>query len=63
MEKQTYLAPGAHVIGDVTLGDHVGIWYNAVVRGDTGSIVIGENSNIQDNCTLHTDDKFSVFIG
>ena len=63
MEKQTYLAPGAHVIGDVTLGDHVGIWYNAVVRGDTGSIVIGENSNIQDNCTLHTDDKFSVSIG
>ena len=63
MEKQTYLAPGAHVIGDVTLGEHVGIWYNAVVRGDTGSIVIGENSNIQDNCTLHTDDKFSVSIG
>lgn len=56
MNRQTYLAPGAHVVGDVTLGENVGIWYNAVVRGDTGSIFIDDNSNVQDNSTLHTDE-------
>lgn len=58
-----FLAPGAHVVGDVTLGDNVGIWYNAVVRGDTGSIFIDDNSNVQDNSTLHTDAGHSVHIG
>ena len=58
-----FLAPGAHVGGDVTLGDNVGIWYNAVVRGDTGSIFIDDNSNVQDNSTLHTDAGHSVHIG
>ena len=41
-----FLAPGAHVVGDVTLGENVGIWYNAVVRGDTGSIFIDDNSTV-----------------
>ena len=63
MEKKVFIAPGAHVVGDVTLGENVGIWYNAVVRGDTGSIFIGDNSNIQDNCTLHTDVNHSIHIG
>ena len=58
-----FLAPGAHVVGDVTLGDNVGIWYNAVVRGDTGSIFIDDNSNVQDNSTLHTDEGHSIHIG
>ena len=63
MSRKTYLAPGAHVVGDVTLGDNVGIWYNAVVRGDTGSIFIDDNSNVQDNSTLHTDVGHSIHIG
>ena len=63
MNRQTYLAPGAHVVGDVTLGENVGIWYNAVVRGDTGSIFIDDNSNVQDNSTLHTDEGHSIHIG
>ncbi len=63
MEKQTYLAPGAHIVGDVTLGNDVSIWYNAVVRGDTGSIFIGDGSNVQDNCTLHTGTGHSIHIG
>lgn len=58
-----FLAPGAHVVGDVTLGENVGIWYNAVVRGDMGSIFIDDNSNVQDNSTLHTDAGHSVHIG
>ncbi len=53
MAVQTYIAPNATVIGDVTLGENVNIWYGAVVRGDNGAIVIGEGSNIQDNCVLH----------
>ena len=63
MNRQTYLAPGAHVVGDVTLGENVGIWYNAVVRGDTGSIFIDDNSNVQDNSTLHTGEGHSIHIG
>ena len=63
MNRRTYLAPGAQVVGDVTLGENVGIWYNAVVRGDTGSIFIGDNSNVQDNSTLHTDEGHPIHIG
>lgn len=58
-----YIASGAFVIGDVTLGENVGIWYNAVVRGDTNSIYIGNNTNVQDNATLHTDKDFKLHIG
>ncbi len=64
MENKTvYLAGGAVVVGDVTLGENVGIWYNAVVRGDTNSIVIGSNTNVQDNATLHTDKDYKLHIG
>ena len=63
-KKETiYIAPGAFVIGDVTLGENVGIWYNAVVRGDTYSIYIGNNTNVQDNTTLHTDKDFKLHVG
>ena len=63
MKQDIYIAPGAYVGGDVTLGSQVGIWYNAVVRGDCGSIRIGDQTNIQDNCTIHTDENFFVQIG
>ncbi len=48
-----WIAPNATVVGDVTLGENVSIWYGAVLRGDSGAISIGENTNIQDNCILH----------
>ncbi len=48
-----FIAPTAAVVGDVTLGENVSIWYSAVLRGDEGAIKIGEDSNIQDNCTVH----------
>lgn len=63
MNKNIFIAPGAHVVGDVHLGENVGVWYNAVVRGDTSTITIGHNSNIQDNTTVHTDTDFQVNIG
>ena len=48
-----YLAPNATVVGDVTLGENVSIWYGAVLRGDNGAIHIGAGTNIQDNCVVH----------
>ena len=49
----TYIAPNATVVGNVTLEPGVSIWYGAVLRGDCGAITIGENSNVQDNCVIH----------
>ena len=50
---KTYIAPNATVVGNVTLADGVSVWYGAVLRGDTGTITVGENSNVQDNCVIH----------
>ena len=63
MDKKIFLAKGAHVTGQVSLGNQVGIWYNAVVRGDCDSIQIGNGSNVQDNVTIHTDKDYPVRIG
>ena len=48
-----YMAENATVTGDVRLDENVNIWYGAVLRGDSGTITIGEGTNIQDNCVLH----------
>lgn len=58
-----FIAPGAVVIGNVTIHEGVSIWYNAVVRGDSAPIVIGRRTNIQDNCTLHVDADAPLTIG
>jgi carbonic anhydrase/acetyltransferase-like protein (isoleucine patch superfamily) len=58
-----FIAPGAMVIGDVTISEGASIWYNAVVRGDVAPIVIGRRTNIQDNCTLHVDADAPLTIG
>ncbi|OCP20913.1 MULTISPECIES: gamma carbonic anhydrase family protein [unclassified Ensifer] len=58
-----YLAPGAIVIGDVRIGRDVSIWFNAVLRGDNEPIVLGDGSNIQDGCVIHTDPGYPVEIG
>lgn len=47
--SNTFIAPGAHVVGKVTIGENVGIWYNAVAHDDMEEIIIGDNSNIPDN--------------
>ena len=51
--SEVYIAPNATVVGDVTLHKNVNIWYNAVLRGDSGAIVIGEGTNVQDHCVIH----------
>jgi len=58
-----YIAPSADVIGDVTLGDGVSIWFNVVIRADKDSITIGAGSNIQDGAVLHVDPGYPLHVG
>ena len=58
-----WVAPDAHVIGNVTLGSDTGIWFGAVLRGDNEPIVIGDETNIQEGAMLHTDPGAPISIG
>jgi len=58
-----WVAPTAVVIGKVKLKKNASVWWNAVVRGDNELITVGENSNVQDGCVLHTDPGFPLTIG
>ncbi len=60
--KNVFIAPTAVIIGDVEIKDNASIWYGVVIRGDLASVTIGENSNIQDNCTVHTDTDHPAVI-
>jgi carbonic anhydrase/acetyltransferase-like protein (isoleucine patch superfamily) len=53
VDETVFIAPGAHIIGDVTIGKESTIWFNAVLRGDEAPIVIGARCSIQDNSTCH----------
>jgi carbonic anhydrase/acetyltransferase-like protein (isoleucine patch superfamily) len=61
--RDAFIAEGAMIIGDVTIGEGASVWYNAVVRGDIAPIRIGRRTNIQDNCTLHVDEGAPCVIG
>ena len=62
--EKCFLADNATITGDVIIGNHCSIWFNAVIRGDVHSVRIGNNVNIQDNATVHcTYQKASVSIG
>lgn len=58
-----YVAHNATVIGNVRLQQDSSIWFNTVVRGDNEPIELGEGSNIQDGCVLHTDPGYPMHIG
>lgn len=58
-----FIAPGAIVLGDVSLGRDASIWYNTVVRGDMAHITIGDESNIQDLSLVHVDEGVPCTIG
>jgi carbonic anhydrase/acetyltransferase-like protein (isoleucine patch superfamily) len=62
-EGRYWIAPGAQVIGRVSLGEDVGVWFNAVIRGDNELIRIGARTNIQDGCVLHSDEGSPLSIG
>ena len=63
MEKTYYQAPTAAVLGDVELGDGVSVWFSSVVRGDENRIKIGNQTNIQENCTVHVEEGHPVLVG
>lgn len=63
IDETVFIAEDAAVIGDVNIGEGSSIWYSAVVRGDIENITIGKYSNIQDNCTVHTETNIPTKIG
>ncbi len=58
-----WVAPDAAVIGCVVLAAGASVWFGAVLRGDNEAITVGQGSNIQDLCVLHTDPGFPLTIG
>ncbi|MBQ8519546.1 MAG: gamma carbonic anhydrase family protein [Agathobacter sp.] len=58
-----YMAEGAKIVSDVSIGEGSSVWYNAVIRGDSNPIVIGENTNVQDNAVLHVSHSHAMSIG
>ena len=63
IDPSAYLADSATVIGKVHLGANVSVWFGATLRGDTEPLVIGDNSNLQESCVLHTDTGYPLTIG
>ena len=63
VEGVVFVAESADVIGSVVLKDKSSVWFNAVVRGDSDEIIIGEETNIQDGAVLHTDPGIRLILG
>ncbi len=58
-----FVADTATIIGSVRLKDKASVWFNCVLRGDNDWLVVGERSNIQDGCVLHTDPGIELIVG
>jgi len=63
IHQSAWIADSAHVMGAVHLHANTSVWFNAVIRGDTETITIGEGSNIQDLAVIHADNGLPVVIG
>ena len=63
LDPSAFVAPGAVVVGAVELGARSSVWFNTVVRGDSAEIRIGEDTNVQDNSTVHVDEGFPALVG
>ena len=63
IDASVFVAEGARIVGNVTIGKNCGVWFNAVIRGDDEPIVIGNNTNVQDNVTLHTGVGYPLKVG
>ena len=61
--EKVFVAEGACLVGDVTIGDDSSVFYNAVLRGDLAEIKIGKRTNIQDNVTVHVSTGVGVYVG
>ncbi|WP_413299504.1 gamma carbonic anhydrase family protein [Bacillus sp. 1P10SD] len=62
IHDSVFVAPGAYIIGNVQIGKESTVWFNAVLRGDDGPIIVGERCSIQDNSTIHLYEGFPVII-
>jgi len=62
-EEAAFVAPGAHVVGDVQLGEDSSLWYGVVARGDVERIRVGARTNVQDNSVLHADPGHPCVLG
>lgn len=58
-----FVAPTATIAGDVTIASGVSVWFGAVIRAESAPVRIGARTNVQDNCTIHTDEDAPVVIG
>lgn len=58
-----FVAPGATVVGDVSIGEEASVWFGAVLRGDINRIIIGAQTNIQDAAVVHLADAHAAIIG
>lgn len=63
VDLSVFIAPGAKLVGDVTIGAQSSVWFNAVLRGDREAIRIGRQSNVQDLCLLHADPGAPCTLG
>ncbi|KYZ75122.1 gamma carbonic anhydrase family protein [Anaerosporomusa subterranea] len=63
IDKKSFVAEGARVIGKVTMKEFSSIWFNSVARGDVNRIELGRYSNVQDNSVLHVADDCTTIIG
>ena len=63
IDETAYIAEGARIVRDVVIGRGSSVWFNAVLRGDDNQIVIGERSNIQDNCVIHVGRDHPTVVG
>ena len=63
IDNSAWIAESADVMGAVSLAAHTSVWFNAVIRGDTETITIGEGSNVQDLAVIHADNGMPVVVG
>jgi carbonic anhydrase/acetyltransferase-like protein (isoleucine patch superfamily) len=63
IHPSVFVESTARIIGEVSIGKNSSVWFNAVIRGDEGPVKIGDNSNIQDCCVLHSDLGLGIDIG
>lgn len=63
VHESVFVAPGAYIIGDVTIGEDSTVWFNTILRGDDGPIEVGKRCSIQDNSTIHLYEGSPVLIG
>ena len=63
LSRSAWIAHDANIIGKIKIMEKASVWFGATLRGDNEEILVGEGSNIQENCVLHTDHGFPLKIG